>query len=75
MVEQADAKKMGFGEFTVFKKLRTTLKKRGAKSDQCAKKIKNLLKNGHSDSSDHKEQKGGGDGKDKDKHKSKKDKK
>ena len=50
MVDQADAKKMGYGEFNVYKKMRQTLRKKGAKSDQCAKKIKNLLNNGHSDS-------------------------
>ena len=53
MVDQADAKKMGYGEYEVFKKLRKTLKKRGPKSDQVAKKIHNLMKNGHGDTSSH----------------------
>ena len=59
MVSQADAKKMGFAEYQVYQKLRKTLRKRGPKSDQVFKKCKNLVKNGHSDSSDHREKRSG----------------
>ena len=52
MADQADAKKMGFGEYEVFKKFRKTLRKKGPKSDQVYKKVKNVMKNGHSDTSD-----------------------
>ena len=52
MAEQADAKKMGYGEYEVFKKFRKTLRQKGAKSDQVYRKVKNVMKNGHSDTSD-----------------------
>ena len=46
MVEQDDAKKMGYAEYNVFKKLRAEFRKRGKKSDEIFRKLKALLKNG-----------------------------
>ena len=46
MVEQDDAKKMGYAEYNVFKKLRAEFRKRGKKSDEIFRKLKSLLKNG-----------------------------
>ena len=46
MVEQDDAKKMGYAEYNVFKKLRAEFRKRGKKSDEIFRKLKTLLKNG-----------------------------
>ena len=46
MVEQDDAKKMGYAEYNVFKKLRAEFRKRGKKSDEIFRKLKILLKNG-----------------------------
>ena len=46
MVEQDDAKKMGYAEYNVFKKLRALFKKKSKKADQVFAKLKTLLKNG-----------------------------
>ena len=46
MVQQDDAKKMGFGEFAVYKKLRDTLRKPGPKADQVAAMVKDTIKKG-----------------------------
>uniref|UniRef100_A0A7S3I7L3 Uncharacterized protein n=1 Tax=Favella ehrenbergii TaxID=182087 RepID=A0A7S3I7L3_9SPIT len=46
MVEQDDAKKMGYAEYNIFKKLRALFRKRGKKSDDVFKNLKTLLKDG-----------------------------
>ena len=46
MVKQDDAKKMGYGEFEVYNKLRKILRKKGAKSNQVYKKVKDVMKHG-----------------------------
>ena len=43
MVEQEDAKKMGFAENVQFKKLRTVLRRRGAHADKVAAELKKAL--------------------------------
>ena len=43
MVEQDDAKKMGYAELNVFNKLRTVLRRRGKHADEVAAKLKKLL--------------------------------
>ena len=43
MVEQDDAKKMGFAENIQFKKLRTVLRRRGKHADEVAAKLKKVL--------------------------------
>ena len=45
-VDQDDAKKMGYAEYNVFKKLRDIFRKRGKKADEIFKKLKLLLKKG-----------------------------
>ena len=72
MVEQDEAKKMGYGEYNVYKKLRTTLRRRGKHSDEVAKKLKTVMKNGNHDG-DSKDSKG--DHSDDEEHHDKKDKK
>ena len=46
MVEQSDAKNMGYAEFNVFKKLRAMLRKKTKHSEQVFQNLKTLLKNG-----------------------------
>ena len=45
-VEQEDAKKMGYAEYNVFKKLRDLLRKKNKKSEEAIKKLKIIMKNG-----------------------------
>ena len=45
-VEQEDAKKMGYAEYNVYKKLRDSLRKKNKKSEEITKKLKIILKNG-----------------------------
>ena len=45
-VEQEDAKKMGYAEYNVFKKLRDLLRKKNKKSEEVMKKLKIIMKNG-----------------------------
>ena len=45
-VEQEEAKKMGYAEYNVSKKLRDTLRKKNKKSEEVVKKLKIVLKNG-----------------------------
>ena len=45
-VEQEDAKKMGYAEYNVFKKLRDLLRKKNKKSEETIKKLKIIMKNG-----------------------------
>ena len=46
MVDQDDAKSMGYAEFGVFKKLRLLFRKKSKHSDDVYKKLKALMKNG-----------------------------
>ena len=46
LVETDDAKKMGYGEYTVLKKLKTKLRKRGKESDRIHKELKVVMKKG-----------------------------
>ena len=45
-VEQEEAKKMGYAEYNVYKKLRDTFRKKNKKSDEVLKKLKTIMKNG-----------------------------
>ena len=45
MVETDEAKKMGYGEYNVLKKLRTTLRKRDSKAGRVYKDLREVMRN------------------------------
>ena len=69
MVETEQAKKMGYAEFNVCKKLRDTFRKRDAKSNRVFRELKSVVnkQEGGRGESDHRDDRDRDDSRDKDK--------